>query len=446
MKLLLKNGRVINPANNLDEVCDILVENTRISKVGKAITNNADEILQPFGLQDDRSGNSPTCQVIDCGGKIVMPGIVDMHVHLREPGREDKETVATATMAALKGGVTTVLAMPNTEPAIDCVENLRLLKAIIEKTANANVLVSGAITVGRLGRELTDIARLRKEGVMAITDDGSSVEDNGLFSMALRKAREAKVLVICHCEDKSLSGNGVVNRGLIATRLGLRGISCESEYKRLQRDIQLAEKSRCPVHIAHVSCAESVEIIAGAKKKGLKVSCETAPHYFALTEEAVLEYDTNMKMNPPLRSKNDAQAIKQGLSRGVIDVIASDHAPHTISEKEIEFDRAEFGVIGLETELAVSITEMVHTGLLSWVELARKMCFNPARILGIDKGTLNVGSAADIIVVSADQEWLLQKEGIVSKSKNSPFIGKRFKGIVEYTICNGKITAYQRTG
>jgi dihydroorotase len=420
MRLLIKNARVIDPENNFDDVRDILLENSKISKVAKGITNGAEEI-------------------IDCSGKIVIPGIVDMHVHLREPGREDKETVASGTKAALKGGVTTVLAMPNTEPAIDCAENLRRLKNIIEKTANANVLITGTITLGRLGEELTDIAKLRKEGILAISDDGSSVENSGLFLKALRRAREAKVLVICHCEDRSLSGNGVVNCGVIATRLGLRGISCESEYRRVQRDIQLAEKVKCPVHIAHVSCAESVDIIAKAKKRGLKVTCETAPHYFALTEEAVLEYDTNMKMNPPLRSKNDAEAIKQGLIKGIIDVIASDHAPHTISEKEIEFDRAEFGVIGLETELAVNITELVHPGLLSWTDLVKKMCLNPAKILGIDKGTLGQGKSADITIINPHKEWTVQKEGFVSKSKNSPFIGKALKGIVEYTICNGKI-------
>jgi dihydroorotase len=420
MKLLIKGGRVIDPANNLDAVTDVLVENNKIAGVAKNIKADADKI-------------------IEAGGKIVMPGIVDMHVHLREPGREDKETVATATRAALKGGVTTVLAMPNTAPAIDSPENIELLKGIIKKSASANVLIAAAITRGRLGQELTNIQACKKQGILAITDDGSSVDSDALFSEALKKAKASRLLVICHSEDKALSNNGVVNLGLISTRLGLRGIPKESEYKRVQRDINLAKKIGTRVHIAHVSCKESVEIIASAKKKGIKVTAETAPHYFSLTQDAVSDYDTNMKMNPPLRSRQDLEAVKLGLKNGTIDTIASDHAPHTENEKDIEFDRAEFGVIGLETELAASITELIDTGLLSWMELAGKLCLNPARILDIDRGTLGVGSPADIIVVSPGKEWVVEKEQILSKSKNSAFLGKKLKGSVDYTIYEGKI-------
>jgi len=368
-----------------------------------------------------------------------MPGIVDMHVHLREPGREDKETIETGTKAAIKGGVTSVLAMPNTQPAIDSPENAQLLKSIINKTAKANVFICAAITKERLGKELTDIVKLKKEGVVAISDDGSSVDSDELLLKALAKSREQDILVICHCEDKSLSAGGVVNLGIISTRLGLRGISCESEYKRVQRDLQLAEKAKARIHIAHVSCKESVELIAKAKKKGIKLTAEVTPHHFSLSEEAVLGFDTNMKMNPPLRTKDDLAALKEGLKNGAIDVIASDHAPHTENEKEIEFERAEFGVIGLETELAASIRELVKTGLLDWPDLVKKLCLNPARILGIDKGTLGAGCDADIIVVSPDKEWIAKKEGFVSKSKNSAFAGKKLTGVVEYTICNGRI-------
>jgi len=368
-----------------------------------------------------------------------MPGLVDMHVHLREPGREDKETIATGTKAALKGGVTSVLAMPNTSPPMDCPENLALLKSIIKKTANANVFIAGAISRGRLGKELTDIANLKKEGVVAISDDGSSVDSDELFFEALKKAKEHKVLVICHSEDKSLSAKGVVNLGFISTRMGLRGISRESEYKRVARDIELAAEAEAPVHIAHISCRESVELIAEAKKKGIKVTAETCPQYFSLSEEVVLGYDTNMKMNPPLRSKDDVASIRQGLKNGVIDVIVSDHAPHTENEKDIEFERAEFGVVGLETELAVGITELVHPGLLDWSGLVKKMAFNPAQILGIDKGTLSEGADADIIVVSPDQEWVVEKSRFVSKSKNSAFLGRKLRGVVEHTICAGEV-------
>ncbi len=420
MSILIKGGRVIDPENKIDAKLDILIEGNKISQVAKNIQ-----------AQD--------ATIIDANNKIVAPGIIDMHAHLREPGREDKETVATATLAAAKGGVTTVLAMPNTQPAMDCPESVRLLQEIISKDAKVNVLICGTITKGRLGEELSDIAALKKSGVYALSDDGSSVDSDKLMFEALKKAKQAGLLTICHCEDKRLSGKGVINLGFNSTRLGLRGISNESEYRRVRRDIELANNAAAAVHIAHVSCRESVEIIAEAKKRGIKVTCETAPHYFAFTEDALLGYDTNMKMNPPLRSKEDLIAIKQGLRDGTIDVIASDHAPHTENEKDIEFERAEFGVVGLETELAVGVTNLVKTGLLTWPDLVRKLCFNPAKILGIPQGTLGVGCAADIIIISPDKEWIVKKEDFLSKSKNSAFLDRKLTGIVEYTIRAGQI-------
>ncbi len=420
MKLLIKNGRVVDPQNNLDGARDILIKDGKIFQVAKNINLRADT-------------------VIDALGKIVIPGLVDMHTHLREPGREDKETVESGTQAALAGGITSLLAMPNTDPAMDSAENVRLFKRIIKKTACANVFIAGAITLGRLGRELTNIAALKKEGAIAISDDGASVDGEELFLQALKKSKTAKILVICHSEDKKLSAGGAVNLGWTSTRLGLRGISAESEFLRIRRDIGLARKVNCPVHIAHVSCKESVEEISRAKKKGILVTAETAPHYFSLDEEAVLDYNTNMKMNPPLRTKEDVKAISLALKSGIIDVIASDHAPHTENEKEIEFDRAEFGVIGLETELAVSITELVIPGLLSWPDLVRKSSFKPGRLLGIKKGSLAVGEDADIAIISPDKEWTVTKERIISKSKNSAFLGRKLKGVVEWTILAGKI-------
>jgi dihydroorotase len=420
MKLLIKNGRVIDPANNIDGVLDILAEDGKILKVAKDIKNGSDKI-------------------IDAADKIVIPGLVDMHVHLREPGREDKETVCSGTKAALKGGVTSVLAMPNTMPAMDSTQNIKILKCIIKKGAKANVFIAGAITKGRLGQELTDIAQLKKENAIAITDDGSSVDDDELMLRAIKKAGEENILVICHCEDKALSAKGVVNLGLISTRLGLRGISRESEYKRVERDINLAAKANAPIHIAHVSCRESVEIVAAAKKRGIRVTCETAPHYFALSEDAVLGYDTNFKMNPPLRGEEDVAAVKNGLKNSVIDAIASDHAPHTENEKDIEFDRAEFGVVGLETELAVAITELVTTGILDWAGLVQKISWNPAKILGLNKGNLSIGSDADIVILDPAQEWLVEKASLVSRSKNSAFLGRKLKGAVVYTLRAGEI-------
>ncbi len=420
MKLLIKNGRVVDPENSRDEVLDVFIEGNKISKVAKDIKAPADKI-------------------IEAAGKIVIPALTDLHTHLRQPGREDKETVYSATRAALKGGVTSLLAMPNTDPAMDCPENARILQDIIQRTAQARVYICGAITRGRGGKELADISGLRQAGAMAISDDGAAVDSEELLLQAIARAREEKILITCHCEDKALSSAGAVNSGFTSTRLGLRGISKESEYKRIERDIGLAEKAKAPIHIAHVSCKESVEIIAKARKRGVMLTCEAAPHHFALSEEAVWEYDTNKKMNPPLRGRLDVEAIKQGLKDGVIDAIASDHAPHTENEKDIEFDRAEFGVIGLETMLAVSISELVHSGILGWPELVRKLSLNPARILGIDQGALNPGGAADIAVVDPNKEWLVEKKALVSKSKNSAFLGRRLKGAVEWTICDGKI-------
>jgi len=410
---------VVDPGNKLDEIMDILVEDARISQVAKHIKAEVDKI-------------------IEAQEKIVMPGIVDMHVHLREPGREDKETVCSGSRAALAGGITSILAMPNTEPTMDSVEHLKILKEAIQKSAKNNVFICAAITKSRQGEALNDIASLKKFGAIAISDDGASIESDSVMLEALKTAKKEGILVICHSEDKKLSNGGQVNLGFTSTRLGLRGVSSESEYKRIERDIELAEKTGARVHIAHVSCKESVEIIAKAKKKGFEVTCETAPHYFSFSDEEVLGYDTNFKMNPPLRGKEDVLAIRKGLLDGIIDVIASDHAPHTENEKDIEFERAEFGVIGLETELAAATTELLGDCLLNWTQLAEKMALNPSRILGINKGTLSVGADADIIVINPAKEWVVKKERFLSKSRNSAFIGRTLKGFVEYTFYKGK--------
>ena len=426
MKLLIKNGRVIDPGNKIDGIRDILVENGRITEVSAGIEARVDN-------------------TIDAKGKIVMPGIVDMHVHLREPGREDKETVASATAAALRGGVTSLLAMPNTQPCIDSADSVKLLKEIIDKTAKSHVFICGAITKERKGEKLSAISELKKEGAVAISDDGVSVDKDDLMRQALKAGKEQDLLVISHCEDRSLCPSGVVNLGIISTRLGLRGISRESEYKRVQRDLELAQKTGARIHIAHVSCKESVDLVAQYKKKGVKVTAEVTPHHFSLTEDALLGFDTNMKMNPPLRRKEDRDALKEGLKSGVIDVIASDHAPHTENEKEIEFERAEFGVIGLETELAASVHQLIKTGLLDWPDLAQKMCLNPAKILGINKGSLGIGRDADIIIISPEKEWAVKKEEFLSSSKNSPFLGWKLTGLVEYCVVSGSI-AYKSPG
>ncbi|MCU0666314.1 MAG: dihydroorotase [Candidatus Omnitrophica bacterium] len=420
MKTIIKNARVVDPANNLDAIVDLAIENGKISKIGNDLRVNGS-------------------QLIDAKDKIVIPGIVDMHVHLREPGREDKETVFSGTRAAVKGGVTSLLAMPNTTPAIDSPENVSLLNSIIKRSAQCNVFISGTITKERAGKQASDVSGLKKAGAIAITDDGASVDDDKIFMQALEKAARENILVIAHCEDKALSKGGVVNLGFISTKLGLRGIPKESEYSRVERDIILAQKAKAAIHIAHVSCKESVDIIAQAKNNGIQVTCETAPHYFALSEEDVAGYDTNMKMNPPLRAKEDLAAIREGLRSGIIDAIASDHAPHTENEKDIEFERAEFGKIGLESGLVVCIQQLIGKGILDWKALVEKIALNPARILGINKGTLGIGRDADLVIIDPKKEMILAKEGILSKSKNSPFIGRKFIGSVERTILAGQI-------
>ena len=420
MDILIKNGHLIDPAAALDGVKDVFVKDGVIAEIGAGIPVEAQKI-------------------IDASGKFVLPGLVDMHVHLREPGREDKETVATGTKAAVRGGVTSVLAMPNTTPAIDSPERLRMFQEIVRKTASSHVFAAAAITQGRAGTALTDFAALKAEGAVAVTDDGSSVDDDGLMEEAFRLAKKCGLLVICHCEDKRLSQQGVINLGLMSTELGLRGIPKEAEYRRVERDLALAAKVGCPVHIAHVSCRESIDFIAAAKKRGQPVTAETAPHYLIFTDDALETYDTNFKMNPPLRTKADREALRRAVKDGVIDAVASDHAPHTESEKDIEFDHAEFGVTGLETECASLASEFIASDQMTWMELARLLSSGPARILGIDKGKLEAGRCADIVVVDPGREWVVTKAGFASKSNNSPFLGRKLKGAVECTICAGKI-------
>ena len=421
MKMIIKNGYLIDPAKKREGVFDILIEAGKIKEISRNI-------------------KSKDCEVIDAKGKIVLPGIIDMHVHLREPGREDNETVKSGTEAAISGGITSVCAMPNTNPPMDNAKNLNRLKDIIKKNALSNVFIVGAITKERCGEELVDMKALKKEGVIALSDDGNSIQDEPLMLEALKKAKDNGLLLISHCEDKSISKKGVVNEGIISTKLGLRGIPKKAEYNFVERDIELAGKAGTRIHIAHVSSKESVDIIRKAKKGGVAVTAETAPHYFSLSDEACVAYDTRTKMNPPLRSVEDAEAIKEGLVDGTIDAIASDHAPHGKHEKEIVFDLAAFGIIGLETLLVVSLMKLIDEKRISWMRLAELISTNPAKILGLDnKGCLSPGSDADITIIDPNEKWVYEREDVKSKSKNSPFLGCKFKGKVKYTIREGKI-------
>jgi len=430
MKLLIKGGRVIDPTSKTDRIADILIEDGKIVSIGKtpAISH------QPSAIK-----------VIDTQGKIVFPGLIDLHTHLREPGHEEEETIATGTRAAAKGGITTVCCMPNTHPVVD---NQTTVEFILLKAKNegvVNVFPIGAITKGLLGEELSEIGELKKAGVVAISDDGETVMNSLIMRRALEYAKMFSLPVISHCEDKNLSKDGVMNEGYYSTVLGLRGIPKEAEEVMVARDIILAQLTGGHLHIAHVSTAGSVELIRQAKKRGIKVTCETAPQYFTLTEEMVSKevitsFDTNTKVNPPLRTKEDVEAIKEGLKDGTIDCIATDHAPHTEEEKNKEYDLAPFGIIGLETLFSLIITELVNkpaSGGLSLMEAIAKVTINPARVLKLKQGELKVGSPADITIVDLNKKWKV--ENFASKSKNSPYLGWQVQGLITITIVNGKI-------
>jgi len=421
MKLLIKNGRVIDPSQHINEKTDILIENNKICKLGKNIRETG-------------------CEAFNAKDMIVSPGFIDMHAHLREPGREDAETIATGTASAAKGGFTSVCCMPNTEPAID---NQSIVKFILEKAkkeGKVNVFPIGAITKARKGAELAEIGDMKNAGIVAVSDDGNWVENSALMRRALEYSEMFNIPVISHCEDRTLSGKGVMNESYISTVLGLEGIPSESEEIAVSRDISLAKMLNTRIHIAHVSSEGTVALIKEAKTCNIKVSCEVIPNHFTLTEEVVNGYDTNTKVNPPLRGNDDIQAIKNGLADGTIDVIATDHAPHTITEKEYEYDNAPFGIVGFETAIGLALTELVHSGFLSLSQLIEKLSCNPAKILGFEtKGTLKIGADADITIIDENKEWIVDVNKFLSKSKNSPYHNRKLKGKVVATIVNGKI-------
>jgi dihydroorotase len=373
---------------------------------------------------------------------LVTPGLIDMHVHLRDPGHEYKEDIVTGTRAAVAGGFTSVCCMPNTCPVAD---NKAVVGYIINKARAeglANVFPVGAITQGLKGERLAEMGELREAGCVAVSDDGRPVANAELMRRALEYARGMGILVISHAEEPALAGEGTMNEGFTSTELGLKGIPRVAEDIATARDVMLAEYTNSPIHIAHVSTRGSVRIIREAKARGVMVTCETAPHYFTLTDDAVRGYETNARMNPPLREADDLAAIKEGLKDGVIDAIATDHAPHHIDEKDVEFDAAANGIIGLETSLPLSL-RLVEEKVLDLKGLVEKMSCNPARILGIPRGALRVGAVADITIIDPALEWSVEKEKLASRSKNSPFLGERMKGAAVYTIVCGKIV-YKR--
>jgi dihydroorotase len=424
-KLIIKNGVVVDPSTKTNKQTDMLVIDGKIANISKKLT-------------DTEIGNA---EVIDAAGLIVMPGVIDIHAHLREPGHEEEETIASGTDAAAHGGVTSVLCMPNTHPVIDNQTAVEFILLKARQEGKVNVFPIGATTKGSTGEELAEIGELKKAGVVAISDDGNPVMNSMVMRRALEYSKMFALPVISHCEDKNLSRDGIMNEGYTSTALGLRGIPKESEEVMVSRDIILSGLTGGHVHIAHVSTKGSVELIREAKKHGIKVTAETCPHYFTLTDESVKGFDTNTKMKPPLRTKQDVDAIINGLKDGTIDCIATDHAPHTEEEKNKEYELAPFGIIGLETLIPLTITYLVKKNLLSLSQAVDKLSTTPAKIFRLSRGTFERGSVADITIIDINKKRKV--ETFYSKSKNSPFIGWELTGFPVYTIVAGK-TIYNR--
>ncbi|MBI2903258.1 MAG: dihydroorotase [Candidatus Methylomirabilis oxyfera] len=442
MRILITGGRVIDPASGVDEVVDLLIEDGRIVRIGKNVPGSKFQV--PSKGKGSRATKNPESgptvdRVMDATGLVVCPGLIDMHVHLRQPGREDKETIATGTLAAARGGFTAVCCMPNTEPVNDTRSVTEFILDTAKREGAVQVYPVGAITKGLRGEELAEIGELFESGCVAVSDDGRPVMNGELMRRAMEYAAMFDLPVISHCEDLHLSGKGVVHEGIVSTELGLHGVPSASEAAMVARDILLAELTGARLHVAHISAAESVRLIREAKARGVRVSCEATPHHFALTEEAVRGFDTNAKMNPPLRSESDRQAILDGLHDGTIDVIATDHAPHTVQEKEQEFDVAPFGVIGLETALALTLGTLVGSGTLSLKQAIAKLTSEPARILKLPKGRIAEGADADLTIFDPDREWTVDASGFASKSRNTPFHGWRLRGSTVATMVAGKV-------
>jgi dihydroorotase len=421
-RIWIRNGRIIDPETGLDGFFDIIVAKGRIER----ISNQTSEM------------EKADCEIVDAEGKLVTPGLMDMHTHLREPGYEYKETIETGCRAAAHGGFTTIACMPNTAPVND---NQSVTDYIVKKArrlGSVRVHPVGAISQGLEGKNLAEYGEMKAAGVVALTDDGNPVMNAQLMRRALEYAKGFKLPIISHCEDRHLTGKGVMNEGVTATRLGLAGIPNASESVMVARDIALSELTRAPLHIAHVSTEDSVRLIREAKRRGIPVTAETAPHYFCLTEEAVIGYDTHAKVHPPLRTARDVEAVVEALRAGTIDVIASDHAPHSSVEKDVEFDMAANGLIGLETSLPLSLS-LFHKGVLKLTDLVAKMSTWPARILRLEYGGLRKGGRADLTMIDLEKEFIVNADTFQSKSRNTPFQGWKLKGKAVMTMVKGKI-------
>ncbi len=421
MKTIIRNGHVLNPSTNMDGVFDVAIENGIISEIAATIaTDGAD-------------------QVIDASGKYVMPGFIDLHVHFREPGFEYKETIKTGAMSSAKGGYTSVCPMPNTNPAIDSKEMVEWVKEKERTDSVVHILPVGAVTKGQAGVEVTDMKGMKEAGAVAVSEDGKSVMDILVYVEGMKEAAKNNLVVMAHCEDKQLVRGGVMNAGKRAEELGLKGITNSVEDVITARDIFLANETGAQLHLCHCSTKDSVSLVKLAKDAGYKVSGEVCPHHFTLADEDIPCDDANYKMNPPLRSRRDVQALKEGLRDGIMDVISTDHAPHSAEEKAKSMAQAPFGIVGEETAFALTVTELVEQGYLTKMQLVEKMSYNPAKILGIEKGRLEPGKAADIVIADFDETYTIDTSTFVSKGKNTPFNGKQVKGRVYQTLVDGKI-------
>ena len=418
-ELLIKNGRVIDPANNLDRICDVLISDGKIAEVGRV---------------DKQAGT-----VIDAAGKLVTPGLIDIHVHFREPGDEEEETIASGSAAAVAAGFTSVVCMPNTNPTIDNETHVEYIHRKGRKARKTHVYTMGAITKQMQGVELAEMGFMAEAGAVGFTDDGNGVQDPAVMLRALKYAAMFDVVIAQHCQDNSFAGDGVMNAGYYSTILGLPGISTLAEEAMLWRDIQLVKKTNVRYHAQHISTAGSVELIRAARKESLPVTCEVTPHHLLLTDQCCAEYDTNYKVNPPLRSDKDIDALKQAIAEGLVDALVSDHAPHLQSEKELEFLAAPFGIAGLECALGLYVKALLEPGILDWPGLISLMTERPAKIIGVDKGTLGKGRQADVTIINPDAEYKIDVNKFRSKSKNCPYHGWMVTGKVEKTIVGGEI-------
>lgn len=428
MKLIIKNGRVLNPATKQDAVMDVMIENNKILQVGSddaSTTKEADEQVQ----------------VIDASGCFVMPGFVDLHVHFRDPGLTYKEDIATGARAAARGGVTTVCAMPNTKPVVDCVETLDYIQKKAAETAPVHVEQLSAITVGQNGTELVDMKAMTEKGAIAFSEDGKSVMDILLYAEAMKQAAELGAVVMAHCEDKALVRGGVLNAGVASEKFGVPGITNSVEDVITARDIFLANDYGTKLHLCHCSTAGSVELVRMAKSMGIPVTAEVCPHHFTLTDGDIDKEDANYKMNPPLRSEKDVQALIKGLQDGTMEVISTDHAPHSAEEKAKGFLESPFGIVGLETSASLTYTALVATGILTPMQMAEKMSWNPAKVIGVDgeRGSIEAGKLADLVIFDPDAEYTVDVNEFASKGRNTPYNGKQLMGRVRMTICEGKI-------